>query len=136
MINGGTIKGNVEYPDGKISYLQLKQELPFPTKMVVVQMPGATLRDAVLASRLPTEEAPSEENRAFLQLDDSVEVRIGEGGVMAGEIRIGGKPLEPSASYSVALPRNLMKGAFKILPLVEFGKARDARGEGRLSTLA
>ena len=48
MINGGTIKGNVEYPDGKISYLQLKQELPFPTKMVVVQMPGATLRDAVL----------------------------------------------------------------------------------------
>ena len=55
---------------------------------------------------------------------------------MAGEIRIGGKPLEPSASYSVALPRNLMKGAFKILPLVEFGKARDARGEGRLSTLA
>jgi hypothetical protein len=51
MINGGTIKGDATYGSGTLSYLQLKQELPFPTKMIVVSMPGSTLRDAICASR-------------------------------------------------------------------------------------
>ena len=38
-------------------------------------------------------------------------------------IKIAGKPLNPTETYSVALPRNLLKGAFKIGPLVEFAKA-------------
>jgi hypothetical protein len=38
-------------------------------------------------------------------------------------IKIGGRPLDPEQSYTVALPRNLVKGAFKIKPLIEFGKA-------------
>lgn len=40
-------------------------------QMVVVSMPGATLRDAIAASRGGD---PSEEKRAFLQLDDGVDV--------------------------------------------------------------
>jgi len=134
MINGGTIKGDATYENGTISYLQLKQELPFPTKMIVVSMPGATLRDAICASRSGD---PNEEKRAYLQLDDGVEV-VHEapsdpgGDAEAPEheyrasIRIGGKPLNPLETYSVALPRNLVKGAFKIKPLMEFGKIHAA----------
>ena len=52
LINGGSIKGGKEYPGGGISYLDLKRELPFPTKLVVVGLPGRVLQAAVRESRL------------------------------------------------------------------------------------
>lgn len=91
---------------------------------------------------------PQEEKRSYLQLDDGVEVEEDttggpdghdrpsaagkEGGVPGSEqqyaarIRIGGRPLNLKQSYAVALPRNLIKGAFKIQPLIDFGKAHAA----------
>ena len=41
VINGGTIKGGKTYDAAALSFLDLKKELPFPTKMVVADMPGA-----------------------------------------------------------------------------------------------
>jgi hypothetical protein len=38
IINGATIKGDMEYGGSTITYAQLKKELPFPTKIVVVPM--------------------------------------------------------------------------------------------------
>ena len=43
MINGGPIKGNRDYDDGRVSYLELKEELPFPTKLVTLDMPGSVI---------------------------------------------------------------------------------------------
>ena len=51
MINGGSIKGNRDYPSGQMSYLDLQVELPFPTKMVAVRMPGHVLQAALEYSR-------------------------------------------------------------------------------------
>ena len=113
-INGGPIKGNREYADGAVSYMQLQQELPFPTKMVVVRLPGAVMQEAVRHSR--TGEG---ERRAFLQLDAAT--RVGDDGVTLTEIR--GAPFDPRAEYAVAMPRNLLKGAFNVAPLVEFARA-------------
>ena len=47
MINGGPIKGNRDYDDGRVSYLELKEELPFPTKLVTLDMPGSVIEKAV-----------------------------------------------------------------------------------------
>jgi len=116
-INGGTIKGNQDYPDGSINYLQLKAELPFPTKMMAVQLPGAVLQAAVTASR---EGAEHKERRGFLQLDDGVHVLEDQGHRI---VEVDGAPFAPDATYSVALPRNLLKGIFDIRPLVEFAEA-------------
>ena len=99
-----------------------QRELPFPTKMVVVSLPGAVLRDAVAHSRA----GPADkERRAYLQLDDgveTVETAEGEHAIVA----VGGAPFDAGASYSVAVPRNLLKGAFEIEPLVAWAKEHAA----------
>ena len=117
-INGGSIKGNRTYESGKISSLELLQELPFPTKMVVVAMPGGVLEDAVSASRRGE---AHDERRSYLQLDDGVETSEAADG--SHRIRsVGGEPFSRDLEYSVALPRNLMKGLFHIQPLIEFAR--------------
>ena len=44
-------------------------------------------------------------------------------GAIFGIVAVGGVPFDAAAEYAVALPRNLLKGAFKIDPLVEFAEA-------------
>jgi hypothetical protein len=44
LLNGAPIKGSRLYPAGVITFRQLQEELPFPTKMVVVPLPGAVLQ--------------------------------------------------------------------------------------------
>ena len=43
--------------------------------------------------------------------------------------QVNGKAFEPAATYSVALPRNLLKGAFDIQPLIDFGKTLEIQSE-------
>ena len=142
---------NPMYLPGELTYLDLQRELPFPTKMVVVAMPGATLAAAIAASRagLPTAEKRSylQARRSFAcgleaaaprasgcspacerlppcawsQVDDGIEVD-GDGLLT----RVSGRPFAAGATYSVALPRNLLKGAFDIGPLVAFAAEHKA----------
>lgn len=57
VINGATIKGGVEkYEKNLMSYSQLKKELPFPLKMVTVEMTRKTLEEAILWSRTNVED--------------------------------------------------------------------------------
>ena len=56
LLNGAVIKGNKTYADNNISYAELKKELPFPTKIVIVSMPLKVVKDAVLWSRTNVEE--------------------------------------------------------------------------------
>lgn len=116
-INGGSIKGNRAYEGGAISYLALQQELPFPTKMVAVPMPGHVLQAAVSHSRFGE---PTDERRAFLQLDRGVAVDEGAGNAIT---HVAGAPFDPDATYRVGLPRNLLKGIFDIKPLVAYAAA-------------
>ena len=98
IINGATIKGNASYPSGKMSYAELKKELPFPTKMVVVEMTRKVLDDAVKWSRENVEEGGMDETkpdmevarRGYLQTDYDYEVG-GEGD--DDEVRAYSQPL-------------------------------------------
>lgn len=117
MLNGAPIKGAAFYPDGNLTFADVKKELPFPTKMVTVDMPGHVLQDAIVHSR--TQGPEGEERRGYLQVDEGV--------VLDGSHRIvsinHGTPFQPQAQYIVALPRNLMAGFCNIVPLVEFAAA-------------
>jgi 2',3'-cyclic-nucleotide 2'-phosphodiesterase (5'-nucleotidase family) len=115
MINGGTIKGGTTYATPALSLLDLRRELPFPTKMIVVDMPGSVLRDAVAHSR---KGEPDDERRAFLQVCDAVDVDDRD-----RVISVRGEPFDPEKLYHVALPRNLCKGLFNIKPLVTWAES-------------
>ena len=74
--------------------------------MVVVGMPAPTLQAAILASRAGD---PAVEKRAYLQLDDGVEVDDAAGQLVA----VAGRPYDEGATYTVALPRNLLHGRWR-----------------------
>ncbi|GMH63560.1 hypothetical protein TrLO_g16009 [Triparma laevis f. longispina] len=121
IINGATIKGGVIYEEGEMSYAELKKELPFPTKIVVVEMKRKVLEEAVEWSRNNIEDGSMDEThpevevarRGYLQVDFDLEINpVGD----------------PEELVTVALPRNLMAGFCKIKPLIEFGKELKDKG--------
>ena len=113
VINGGPIKGERDYPSGTVTYAQLAAELPFPTKMVAVPMQGRVLSRAISESR-----AIGAEERGYLQLCDQLETEEGDPRSL---VSVGGAEFDPDRVYTVALPRNLMRGFCGIQPLVDLG---------------
>eukprot|EP00980_Cylindrotheca_fusiformis_P025856 scaffold14741_cov135-Cylindrotheca_fusiformis.AAC.6 len=113
ILNGATIKGGKEYRDAKMSYAELKKELPFPAKMVVVLMQRWELQDAIDYSRTAVEKGaePSEDGdiprRGYLQVDWDYD-QVGHLGF-------------PDDELKVALPRNLLNGFCRIKPLMNIG---------------
>lgn len=116
IINGATIKGNTAYDGTSMSYAALKQELPFPTKIVVVPMKRWELHEAIHYSRTKNPDRSDQEDvdpsiverKGFLQVDTEFD-RIG--------FHTGGQ----DDDLMVALPRNLLNGFCKIEPLVDIG---------------
>jgi hypothetical protein len=123
MINGASIKGGRTYPSGKMSYADLKKELPFPTKIVIVPMERFELQNAIDFSRThidsgtDVEHVPKDQipRRGYLQVDTDFE----EHGSQSGS---------PSDVLQVALPRNLLAGFCDIHPLMEIGKRLKRQG--------
>jgi 5'-nucleotidase len=112
LINGATIKGGKIYENGKMSYAELKKELPFPTKMVVVQMQRYVLEEAIHFSRNAIEDGTDVDQeeiprRGFLQVDWDFDQTDHLG--------------FPDDVLQVALPRNLLNGFCKIEPLMDIG---------------
>jgi 2',3'-cyclic-nucleotide 2'-phosphodiesterase (5'-nucleotidase family) len=112
ILNGATIKGGKEYQDGKMTYAELKKELPFPTKMIVVLMRRWELQDAIDYSRnaheTGSDQSKGGERRAYLQVDWDYD-QFGYLG-------------SPDDELKVALPRNLLQGFCNIIPLMNIGE--------------
>ena len=133
IINGATIKGERTYETGQISYADLKKELPFPTKIVVVPMSRWELQCAIDYSRTSspegnksesekTREGTEENNngttfprRGYLQVDTQFEAR----GAHTGG---------PDDTLHVAVPRNLLNGFCNITPLMDVGDQLKSKG--------
>lgn len=111
LINGASIKGGSIYDRSKMSYAELRKELPFPTKMVVIQMTRAELESSIHYSRTYTEDGTHvNENdeiprRGYIQVDWDYDLSINYGGTQQDVLQ-------------VALPRNLLGGFCKIHPLM------------------
>jgi 2',3'-cyclic-nucleotide 2'-phosphodiesterase (5'-nucleotidase family) len=112
IINGATIKGGKAYPTGKISYAELKKELPFPAKMVVVPMLRHELQEAIEYSRTGFEDgtdsnAEEVPRRGYLQVDWDYDQTALFG--------------YPDDEIRVAVPRNLLNGFCKNQILMGIG---------------
>eukprot|EP01062_Namystynia_karyoxenos_P023339 TRINITY_DN19016_c0_g1_i1.p1 TRINITY_DN19016_c0_g1~~TRINITY_DN19016_c0_g1_i1.p1 ORF type:complete len:609 (+),score=177.76 TRINITY_DN19016_c0_g1_i1:100-1827(+) len=116
LINGGPIKGERDYPEGAMSLLDLQQELPFPTKLVLVDMPGRVLREGLRHARR-SEVKGGAGRRGYLQHDDRC--RCDADDVLT---HAAGEPLDDAREYLVALPRNLLAGFCNIVPFVSWAK--------------
>jgi len=100
VLNSGAIRGNREYAEG-ISYGDLKRECPFPSPIVVTQMPFEVLREAVHQSRQPwwdiKEGEQPRDHASALQVDEGIRVKSHH--VPTAIRRF---PPEPGKLYSVA----------------------------------
>ncbi len=129
IINGGGIRGAREYKT-RLTYGDLKSEVPFDNEIVCVQLPGHVLRDAISASRA---NAPAESG-SFLQVDERL--AIDAHGVLAS---VHGVPLDPERIYPIALVRELLFGLDHIDPLVRWASQNPSKvpavGSGRETKL-
>lgn len=116
IFNGGGIRASRDYP-ARLTYGDVKAELPFDNEVIVARLPGRVLAEAVAASRAA---APAEAG-AFLQVDDRMRV---EGADHAHALtHVAGAPLDPERAYCVATVRDLLTGMDDIEPLVRWGRA-------------
>jgi 2',3'-cyclic-nucleotide 2'-phosphodiesterase (5'-nucleotidase family) len=111
LLNGGGVRGSREYTE-RFTYGDLENEIPFDNEMVVINMPGSVLREAIDSSRA---HAPAESG-GYLQVDDGIEVD-GAGKL----VRVGREPFDEGRTYRIAMIRNLLTGMDHIEPLVRFG---------------
>ena len=105
-----------------MSYQQLTSELPYPLKIIVVDMTRKQLRDAIEYSRENVEEGKSAR-----VLDDG---RVERRGYLHTDFKYWRQSLtcdlneldDNEVIISVALPRNLLKGFCQIQPLMDLNK--------------
>ncbi|MBM4376642.1 MAG: 5'-nucleotidase C-terminal domain-containing protein [Deltaproteobacteria bacterium] len=110
LLNGGAIRAGREYRE-RFTYADLRAEVPFDNDVVVVELLGAVLADALKYSR----RAAPRESGSYLHVDDAMVVDE------ANELlAIAGEPLEPARRYRIATVRNFFLGLDHIEPLVRF----------------
>src|SRR5580765_8038658 len=64
VFNAGGIRGSRDY-QGKFTYGDLENEVPFDNEVVTVVMPGSVLEAAIVGSR-------TKEHGGYLQVDDAI----------------------------------------------------------------
>jgi len=122
LINGGGIRGNRDYT-AHLAFGDIKAELPFDNEMVVVEIPGLVIRDAIAASRSL---APVESG-GFLQVDDQVTLQPASGSNAAEVTKLHGEPLDLARDYKVATVRAFFTGMDHIAPLIAFAREHPER---------
>ena len=110
ILNGGTVRIDDVLPAGPIRQYDIIRVLPFGGKVLKVAMDGALLRQTLEAG----------------------EANLGSGGFLhsMGVSRqadgwvVNGKPLDPAATYSVAMPEFLMTGQEARMPFLTRDRVR------------
>ena len=101
LVNAGGVRADLG--PGEITLGDVLTALPFGNEVVVLDVPGATLRQAFeLCAREKVGEG------GFLQVS-GCEYAVGPGGELAA-LAVAGKPLDDGAAYKVAMPDFLAEG--------------------------
>jgi 2',3'-cyclic-nucleotide 2'-phosphodiesterase (5'-nucleotidase family) len=129
LMNAGGIRGSREYSE-RLTYGDIKTEMPFDNEVVVARLPGRVFREAVAASRAHT----PDESGGFLQVDDRAKVTEDHRVTV-----LAGAPLDDDREYRVAIVRELLLGMDHIEPLARYSAAHPERvpavGSGREAKL-
>ena len=109
FINGGNIRGNRQYEAGTVlTRRDIQRELPFRDTIIAVPLTGKALREALEVSAAGVDNLKG----SFLHPSNmavTYDLKQPAGGRVVS-VTVGGKPLDPEASYSVALPTYLAQG--------------------------
>lgn len=117
VLTGGAIRANRSYKDEmSFSYAHLKSEMPFPTEIVTVNIPGKVLCDMITFTREFGLRTPPVEMGGYLQTDDGVEWSAETNTV----VKIAGQPVNPDRIYLTALPWITLSGLDDVRPLLDF----------------
>ena len=118
MMDAGALRRNFEYPSGYdiFTFGDLKKEIPFPSEIVVVKMPGSVVAAAVAASRSKAFNHPPEDWGGYLQLDDGFAYDTATNTVT----HINGAPLEASAEYNIGCLYLSLSGMNRNQALIDF----------------
>ncbi len=101
LVNGGGVRADLG--PGEITLGDVLTALPFGNEVVVLDVPGATLRQAFeLCAREKVGEG------GFLQVS-GCEYAVGPGSILAA-VNVGGGPLDDGVTYKVAMPDFLAEG--------------------------
>jgi len=108
LLNSGAIRGNRVIPPGTVTRRDFRTLLPFDNVVVLLEVPGAALRQALERSvaSLPRPAG------AFLQTAGlSYSADLGRPpGERITRLEVGGRPLRPEGRYRVAVPDFLARG--------------------------
>ncbi|WP_245986736.1 bifunctional metallophosphatase/5'-nucleotidase [Azospirillum thermophilum] len=109
LFNGGNIRGNRQYaPDTVLTRRDIQRELPFRDIITRTRLKGGALREALEVSAAGVETLKG----GFLHVSNMEVVYDLKqpAGSRVVSVKVGGKPLDPEAEYSVGLPSYLAQG--------------------------
>ena len=117
ILNAGCVRADKVYSnDHNFTWSDLKSEMPFETKMVVLQMPGNIIQDTIQYSR---RYAISEGIATGGYLHTSRTTICSEDGTIES---IMGEPFDPNRLYLTAIPYCLLEGIDNHKPLLDWAK--------------
>ncbi|KAJ3383924.1 hypothetical protein HDU84_003283 [Entophlyctis sp. JEL0112] len=117
IVNAGSFRGNREYQPGTaFTYSDLEGEMPYPSEIEVVNMPGSVFAEVIAFSRRFASQNVAK--GGFLQACDAVQWDAKQNKV----ISIDGARLDPEREYIVAVSYQSLVGLDDIVPLVEFSR--------------
>lgn len=120
IIAAGCIRANKDYTGvDKLTYAHLKQEIPFETIVVTLDLPGGLICDMIEYTRAFALQNPPVEKGGYLQTDDEVYWDNKKNKVL----QLNGQPVKRNQMYLVAINQMLLEGLDNIEPLVSYIKS-------------
>jgi len=119
MIAAGVIRANKDYSGVEnLTYAHLKQEIPFETVVVTLELPGGVICDMIEYTRAFALQNPPIEKGGYLQADDEVFWDNKKNQVL----QLNGQPVKRNQMYLVAINQMLLEGLDNVEPLVNYIK--------------
>jgi len=118
IINAGTIRGNKIYNPRKhewFTWSDLKAEIPFPTEMVAIEIPGQVLSDTIAYGRIA-----NLGTGGYIHHCDAIKWDFEKNCIKT----IRGAPLVADQMYLTALPAKAFMGLDNLTPLLEWAETQ------------
>eukprot|EP00980_Cylindrotheca_fusiformis_P008587 scaffold1823_cov108-Cylindrotheca_fusiformis.AAC.8 len=126
VCNSGAIRAGKVYPEEHewFTWSDLKAEVPFPTELTAVQIPGRVIEETIRYSRRLAVQDPPQSSGGYLQHCDRIEMDE----ISCDIQKIAGKPYDPDQMYLLALPIGALKGIDNHVPLLEWVSSNGGKG--------
>jgi len=119
LLAAGCIRANKDYVnEAKLTYANLKQEIPFDTIIVNIELPGSVITEMIEYTRAFALQEPPVEKGGYLQTDDDIIWNSKKNKV----IEINRNPVKPDQLYSVSINQMILEGLDNIEPIINYIK--------------